>query len=146
MKQTLFSFLFMAMVGVFGLNTIQAQTTTQVEMDVKGMTCKGCEYKVKQSLKDISGVVSTETVSHESGKVVVTIDPAVTDKDAVAKALAKSTGYTVSTGTGKAEAGAKAGCDPAKCTKTKEECAKSMAEGKACCSSKAKPKSSCDKK
>lgn len=146
MKQTLFSLFFIAMVGVLGITTAQAQTTNQVELDVKGMTCKGCEYKVKQSLKEINGVVSTETVSHESGKVVINIDPAITDKEAVAKALAKSTGYTVSTNAGnKAEVGAKAGCDPAKCTKTKEECAKEMAEGKPCCSSKAKAKSSCDK-
>lgn len=156
MKKFLFTFLVTAFIGAISGNTVLAQgTTSQVELDVKGMTCKGCEYKVKQSLKDIKGVVSTEEVSHETGKVVVTINPEETSKEALAKSLAKATGYTVSFNSSAGEAtsaatAGKPGCDPAKCTKTKEECAKAAAEGKPCCSKTqqkecAKTKASCEK-
>lgn len=156
MKKFLVTFLITAFIATISGNTALAQSASaQVELDVKGMTCKGCEYKVKQSLKDIKGVVSTEEVSHETGKVVVTINPEETTKEALAKNLAKATGYTVSFNSSAGEstaaaASAKPGCDPAKCTKTKEECAKAAAEGKPCCSKEqqkecAKTKTSCEK-
>lgn len=137
MKKTIFAFLLVSLVTLFSANEVAAQGT-KLELDVKGMTCKGCEYKVKQSLKEIKGVVSTESVSHETGKVVINYDPSIASKDVIAKNLAKSCGYSVSLSSTRAgfnEATPKADCSNPKCTKSKEECAKAKTEGKSCCSS-----------
>lgn len=68
----------------------------QVNLNVKGMKCGGCEAKVKSTLKDIKGVVSTEEVNSEKGSVTVTIDKSAISEEALAAALADKTGYDVS--------------------------------------------------
>src|SRR5690606_16297473 len=65
-----------------------------VNLQVKGMTCKGCEFKVKSVLKDAKGIVSTEKVSASEGTVSVIIDKNTSDK-AVASLIAEKTGYDV---------------------------------------------------
>jgi copper chaperone CopZ len=67
----------------------------KVNLNVKGMKCGGCEAKVKNILKDIDGVVSTEEVSAEKGAVAITIDKSKTSESAVASALADKSGYDV---------------------------------------------------
>ena len=84
-----------------------------VNLNVKGMKCSGCEAKVKSVLKDVKGVVSTESVSAANGTVSVVIDKKKTDEKAVAVALADKTGYdvTVSAPGAKTQKGnAKAAC------------------------------------
>ncbi len=67
----------------------------KVNLNVKGMKCGGCEAKVKNILKDIEGVVSTEEVSSEKGAVAITIDKSKISESAVASALADKSGYDV---------------------------------------------------
>ena len=144
MKKTIFTFLLITLVSFFSSNQLSAQSEgTPLELEVKGMTCKGCVYKVKQSLKEIKGVVSTESVTLETGKVLINYDPSIASKDAIAKNLAKLCGYSVSVSStsdgfkeATKDATGKADCSSnAKCTKSKEECAKAKAAGKSCCSS-----------
>jgi copper chaperone len=69
---------------------------TQVNLNVKGMKCGGCEAKVTSVLKNIEGVVSTQEVSSVKGSVTVTIDDKAITQEALASALADKTGYDVS--------------------------------------------------
>ena len=39
-------------------------------LDVGGMTCDGCAGRVRNSLEEVSGVLSA-VVSHESGKAII---------------------------------------------------------------------------
>jgi copper chaperone CopZ len=64
-------------------------------LDVKGMTCGGCENKVKAALSGINGVVETQKVSAQTNSATITFDPSVTSSDAIAKSLAQKTGYAI---------------------------------------------------
>ncbi len=104
-----------------------------LDLDVKGMTCAGCENKVKASLASIDGVVETKKVCSKSDKASLTFDPNVTSSDEIIKQLAKATGYSVAVVKS-------AGISDSAARKCSAECAK------ACCSGKsAKGKSSCTK-
>ncbi len=65
-------------------------------LNVKGMTCGGCENKVKAALSGIDGVVETQKVSAEANSAVLTFDPAITSSEVIVKSLSEKTGYAIS--------------------------------------------------
>ncbi|MFT5661448.1 MAG: mercuric ion transport protein [Sulfurimonas sp.] len=62
-------------------------------INVKGMTCEGCEGAIVDYLTKMDGVVSSKA-SHAQESVVVKYDEAKTDIDAIMKTIS-STGYKV---------------------------------------------------
>jgi copper chaperone CopZ len=114
----------------------------KIDLQITGMKCSGCEAKVKASLSEIKGVVSTQEVSASKGSATVTIDKAVISEEQLVEALASKTGYKVAVMKNGAKVSAEghpAGCcakgqanpacksgDAAKCSKkgTPGKCAK----------------------
>ncbi len=60
--------------------TGSAPALQTVTLAVDGMVCSACPYIVRKSLLDLPGVRAAE-VSGESGRAVVTMDPAVIDPE-----------------------------------------------------------------
>lgn len=127
----------------------------KLNLNVVGMTCGGCENKVKAALGGIDGIVETHKVCSESDKASLTYDPEVTTEEEIIAALGEKTGYsiTIITSAGMTEEAAKAGEAKKACAsksgeaaacckgKSKAECAKAKAE----CSKSKADKASCDK-
>lgn len=76
--------------------TVSAET---LNLDVKGMTCGGCESKFKSAAKDVKGIEEVNSVSASSGKAVITYDEKATTPEEAIKALAEKSGFTVSAST-----------------------------------------------
>ncbi len=97
MKKLLY-LIFVLMVAASCGNSSQNQTTTamdvepenltEIRLDVKGMTCSGCENSVKRSLNGQAGVYAAEA-SHESELVVVRFDPAAIGIDQIAESITR---------------------------------------------------------
>lgn len=68
---------------------------TQLNLNVKGMTCAGCENKVKAALGGIDGVVETQRVDSKSDEASLTFDPTVTTQEEIIKTLSEKTGYSI---------------------------------------------------
>ncbi|MCE7903775.1 MAG: heavy-metal-associated domain-containing protein [Gammaproteobacteria bacterium PRO9] len=66
---------------------------TTAEFNVQGMTCGGCERSVQNALTSHKGV-KTAKADRTANKVSVEFDPAVIQKDAIAKAIVAA-GYEV---------------------------------------------------
>ena len=105
---------------------------TSLNLNVVGMTCAGCENKVKAALGGIDGIVETQNVDAETDMATLTYDPEVVSEEDIIEALSSKTGYsiTVVKSAGMTDKDSK-GCS-ADCTKE-------------CCASKAKAKTSCTK-
>jgi copper chaperone len=56
-------------------------------LDVRGMTCGGCERRVNDAVSAIPGVVAV-VAEHIGDEVEVTFDPARVDLDAIRTAIA----------------------------------------------------------
>ncbi len=69
-------------------NTAQALT-----LQVRGMSCAGCERRIGAALRRLDGVVEA-TADHTSGQVRVRFDPTGTDRGAVLDRIVKA-GYAV---------------------------------------------------
>ena len=88
------------LVGGVTLTTARAQsaqtrpteTAKICSMKVTGMTCAGCEAAVKIAAKQIAGVKDVKA-SYAKGTAEVTYDSAKTSPDAIAKGIARRTGY-----------------------------------------------------
>jgi copper chaperone CopZ len=65
----------------------------ELTLTVTGMTCGGCENAVRRALSRVDGVTDT-LASHRDNRVVVTFDPAKTDRGAIARAI-ENAGYAV---------------------------------------------------
>ena len=91
-------------------------TFVTLNLGVKGMTCGGCENKVKAALGSIDGVVETKKVSSESDEAVLTYDPSVTNEETIVKALTEKTGYAIAVSKDGAMTGE--GATKASCAKT----------------------------
>ena len=65
----------------------------ELTLDVRGMTCGGCENAVRRVVSLIDGVANV-VASHVQNRVTVTFDPARTNRQAIARALEKA-GYKV---------------------------------------------------
>lgn len=63
------------------------------EIDVKGMTCTGCENSINNSVNSVKGVSESKS-SHTEGKTWVKFDTAKTDINTILSAI-KETGYEV---------------------------------------------------
>lgn len=71
--------------------TLDQSTLQHIVIDVKGMTCSGCEAHVSGALMHVDGVVNAEA-SYEQGTATVTYDPSRTDLQQLFAAI-DSTGY-----------------------------------------------------
>lgn len=60
---------------------------TMATIDIKGMTCGGCENSVKTALMKVEGVHNVAKISHESELAVVVFDPKVTTEVALTKVV-----------------------------------------------------------
>ncbi len=67
-----------------------------VTLNIKGMTCAGCEGKVKKALSACKGV-SDVKVSHKDGKAELHLEDGKTSVDDLIKAV-KNLGYKVTEG------------------------------------------------
>lgn len=73
--------------------TVSEQTPLQrIVINVKGMTCEGCEQHVSGALRKVPGVASAEA-SHARASATVTYDPTRTNIEQLMAAI-DSTGYT----------------------------------------------------
>lgn len=76
------------------LSTVEdTNQQTTYEINIKGMTCTGCEEHVKMEIGKLPGI-STLEVSYEQANAVVTFDESLTDIDQVTAAVDR-TGYKV---------------------------------------------------
>ena len=66
---------------------------TELKLDVKGMTCDGCENAIIRSLDRLDGVIETHA-SHEDELVTVKYDAAVLDAEQIKEGITR-VGYTV---------------------------------------------------
>ncbi len=69
-----------------------ATALTKAELEVKGMTCAGCETTVRLALERIPGVGET-SVSFERGTAIVDYNPARVTPTEIARELSRATGY-----------------------------------------------------
>lgn len=128
-------------------NGAKAEVTfASLDLKVVGMTCGGCENKVKAALSGIDGVVETKKVCSESDQASLTYDPSVVSEEQIIAALGEKTGYsiTVITSGAKTEAGAEAETSAVKksCASAEKAKACSSAEKKACTKAE---KAACEK-
>jgi len=64
-----------------------------VTMDIKGMTCGGCEKSIEAALVAIPGVEKVAKVSHKEGKAMLFVDPQKAGNDVLVKTVVNK-GYT----------------------------------------------------
>ena len=72
------------------------QTKEEVVLNIKGMTCGGCESKVNKALSACNGV-SDVKVDHENGKAELNLEDGKASVDDLIKAV-KNLGYKVTEG------------------------------------------------
>lgn len=65
--------------------------TEKITLDIKGMTCSGCEYSVESALKKVEGVTVVDA-DYENANAVVEYDPKVVTVEKMVEAVNK-TGY-----------------------------------------------------
>lgn len=66
----------------------------QVELNVSGMSCTGCEKRIETTLSRLEGVVRNKA-DHQAGVVTVVLNPAQATEDAVRAAITQA-GFEVS--------------------------------------------------
>lgn len=74
-------------------STVQTDFRQTVQLQVKGMTCAGCEAHVDQEIDKLAGVYSVST-SYQKGSALVTYDSTKVQPAQILQA-AKKTGYKV---------------------------------------------------
>lgn len=67
--------------------------TERQVLAVRGMTCTGCEQRIRTALHGLTGVEEA-SADHEAGTVTLRFDPAAADEDAVRGAI-EELGYRV---------------------------------------------------
>ena len=72
---------------------IAAENLMQVSLEVKGMTCEGCENAIVTSINKLEGIQEA-TASHKEENTVVSFDAAKTDVEAISQSIT-SAGYEV---------------------------------------------------
>ncbi len=78
------------------VSTGESVKTEEVVLNIKGMTCAGCEGRVKAALSSFDGV-SDVNVSHKEGKAHVHVEEGKVDKAALIEAV-KHVGFAASEG------------------------------------------------
>lgn len=71
----------------------QVQNLVEIQIQVEGMTCEGCENTVNTELAKLDGVVSS-VASHVDQVVIVKADTAITSVSLMKSAI-ENVGYTV---------------------------------------------------
>jgi len=74
----------------------EAENVEEVELNVKGMTCGGCENAIRSQLLKVDGVKDA-TADHKKGKAVVKIEEGKAKTDELIKAVEKA-GFSASEG------------------------------------------------
>ncbi len=94
------SIIFVAVMFIFTLSSsaLQAETvdTEEVVLTVSGMTCAGCEGRVKGALTACEGVTDAQ-VSQKDGKAIVQVEKGKANKAVLIEAV-KQVGFTASEG------------------------------------------------
>lgn len=72
---------------------VQESQVQTITLDIKGMTCTGCEATVKNAANGVNGVLEAEA-SYDTGKASIKYDQSKTDRQAIVAAINK-TGFTV---------------------------------------------------
>jgi copper chaperone CopZ len=78
------------------VSTDESSSTEEVVLNVNGMTCGGCENKVKSALIECAGVKDAK-VSYKDGKAVVEVEKGKANKEKLIEAVEK-VGFAVSEG------------------------------------------------
>ncbi len=73
-----------------------AQNADDIVLNIKGMTCGGCEGRVKGALTACEGVTDVH-VSHKDGKAIVHVEKGKADKEKLIEAVEK-VGFSASEG------------------------------------------------
>lgn len=71
---------------------VQESQVETITLNIKGMTCTGCEATVKNAAKSVVGVIEVK-VSYDTGKATIKYDRSNTDRQAIIAAINK-TGFT----------------------------------------------------
>ncbi|MCP4704705.1 MAG: heavy-metal-associated domain-containing protein [candidate division Zixibacteria bacterium] len=58
-------------------------------MNIKGMTCGGCESSVSKALMEQDGVFKVVSIDHKSGMATVCFDPTKVESDKLIKLVTK---------------------------------------------------------
>lgn len=72
-------------------SSVDITKLVKAEINVKGMTCTGCENTINEKVHSVKGVENANS-SHTEGKTWVTYDTTSTDIDAILYAI-DETGY-----------------------------------------------------
>ena len=72
---------------------IAPENLIQVSLEVKGMTCEGCENAIEASIMKLEGIQKA-TASHTEESTVVSFDSSKTDMKDIVRAIADA-GYEV---------------------------------------------------
>jgi copper chaperone CopZ len=73
--------------------SLAKENLTQVNLDVKGMTCEGCENTVVAGIKKLEGIQEA-TASHTAEEAVIVYDSTLITVEAISSAIA-DVGYSV---------------------------------------------------
>lgn len=74
---------------------IQESQVRTITLDIKGMTCTGCETTVENAASGVEGVLKAEA-SYDTGRATIKYDKSKTGRKEIVAAINK-TGFTVST-------------------------------------------------
>ncbi len=78
------------------VSTSESADTEEVVLNVSGMTCAGCEGRVKGALTACEGVTDAQ-VSHKDGKAVIQVEKGKVNKAVLIEAV-KQVGFSASEG------------------------------------------------
>lgn len=73
--------------------TVESKNITEVNFDIEGMTCTGCEEHIKNAVAQLSGFIEV-TADHQTGKATVKFNKSKTNIDKIIVAI-NETGYKV---------------------------------------------------
>lgn len=86
----------MGLLSILGLGVATAAQDDKAGkvcvLKVEGMACSACSTRVEKEAKKIDGVKAAK-VSQPKGTAEITYDPAKTSPEAIAKKIAKETGF-----------------------------------------------------
>ena len=94
--------LLLSFIAIFSLACSDTSTQTEASaeskivmktLDVKGMTCEGCEATIVSHVTKVDGVISSKA-SHVKESVIVKYDTSITDIDTIMQTISKI-GYKV---------------------------------------------------
>ena len=73
--------------------SIPAENLAHIHLEVKGMTCEGCENAVVAGINKLEGIQEA-TASHTDEEAVIVFDSSKTNQEEISEAIAEA-GYSV---------------------------------------------------